>query len=174
MTTVVEPNKTVDSYRFLDSITKRVVKSWTGLGKPDDIPWTPLAKPLQECTVAMVNSAAIALKSDRPFDQDIERHDPWFSDPSYRVIPRGTVAVDIKVYHLHINPAFAEQDLGSILPLQQLSELEARGEIGHMAPSHYSYMGYTMRPQRLLEDSVPAMIKQMQQEHVDVVVLVPV
>jgi D-proline reductase (dithiol) PrdB len=164
----------VDSYRFLDVITRRVIKSWIGLGQPDDIPWTPLAKPLSECTVAMVSSAAIALRSDRPFDQEIERQDPWFSDPSYRVIPRGAAAADIKCYHLHINPAFAEQDLNCILPLQQLSELEASHEIGRVAPSHYSYSGYTTRPQPLLQESVPAFIRQLQQERVDVVALVPV
>ena len=166
--------KTVDSYRFLDGMTKRMVKTWVGLGTPSDIPWTPLTKPLRECTVAMVTSGGIALKTDQPFNQELERQDPWMSDPSYRVIPRDTTSKDIKVYHLHINPDFAEQDLNCVLPLQQLAELEASGEIGHVAESHYSYMGYTLRPQHLLEVSVPAIVNQLHQEHVDCVVLVPV
>ena len=174
MTASLDATKPVDSYRFLDGMTKRMVKSWVGLGTPADIPWTPLAKPLSDCTVAMVSSGGVALKSDRPFDLDIERRDPWFSDPCYRVIPRETVAEDIKVYHLHINAAFAEQDLNCILPLQRLAELQASGVIGRVAPSHYSYMGYTLRPQRLLDESVPAMISRLKQENVDAVVLVPV
>jgi D-proline reductase (dithiol) PrdB len=166
--------KAVDSYRFLEGITKRMVKTWVGLEKPTGIPWTPLTKPLRDCTVAMITTGGIALRTDRPFDQDLERHDPWTSDPSYRVLPRSATGKDIKVYHLHINPAFAEQDLNCVLPLQQLAELEASGEIGRMAPSHYSYMGYTLRPQRLLEESVPAMVNQLHQEQVDCVVLVPI
>src|SRR5689334_2450373 len=112
----------VDSYRFIGGMTKRMVKTWVSLSKPTSIPWTPPTKPLSECTISMISSGGFALKTDRPFDQNIERHDPWFSDPSYRVIPKGTTAADIKVYHLHFNPAYAERDLGCIFPLQQLEE----------------------------------------------------
>lgn len=172
--TLTNAIKNVDSYRFLDGMTKRMVKTWVGLGTPADIPWTPLTKSLSECTVAMVTSGGIALKTDQPFNQELERQDPWMSDPSYRVLPRDTTSKDIKVYHLHINPAFAEQDLNCVLPLQQLGELEASGEIGHVAPSHYSYMGYTLRPQQLLDVSVPAIVDHLREEHVDCVVLAPV
>ena len=48
------------------------------------------------------------------------------------------------------------------------------GEIGAAAPSNYSYMGYTLRPERLLRESVPAMVQQLREEHVDIVVLIPV
>ena len=168
------PDGKVDSYRFLEGMTKRMVKTWVSLDQPADIPWTPLRKPLNTCTVAMITSGGIALKTDRPFNKEIERRDPWCSDPSYRVIPRNTLTQDIKCYHLHFNPEICERDLGCIFPLGQLVELEMRGEIGSAAPSHYSYMGYTLRPQRFLEESLPAMIRQLQQENVDVVVLIPV
>jgi D-proline reductase (dithiol) PrdB len=170
----IDAHKQVDSYRFLDSMTKRLVKSWASLERPSDIPWTPLVKPLRECRVAMITSGGIALTTNPPFNQELERNDPWWSDPSYRVIPRDTIGKDIKVYHLHINPSLPEQDLNCILPLQRLADLERSGEIGSVAPSHYSYMGYTQRPQRLLAESVPAIAKQLRQEHVDCVVLVPV
>jgi hypothetical protein len=35
-------------------------------------------------------------------------------------------------------------------------------------------MGYTLRPERLLQESLPGMVRQLREEHVDVVVLVPV
>ena len=166
--------KTVDSYRFLDGVSKRAMKRWAGLDGPTQIPWTPIAKPLRECTIALVSSAAVALKTDPPFDHELELRDPWFSDPSYRVIPRGAAAADTSVYHLHINRSFTEQDLNCALPLERLIELEALGEIGRSAPSHYSFMGYTLRPARLLSDSVPGIIRQLREESVDAVVLVPV
>src|SRR5271167_4160560 len=135
--------KSVDSYRFLDGISKRMMKHWAALGASRQIPWTPLAKPISQCSVSVVSSAAVALKTDRPFDQEIERRDPWFSDPSYRVLPATTATDDVRVYHLHINTSFAQQDLNCVMPVERLSQLEGLGEVGRSAPSHYSYMGYT-------------------------------
>jgi len=150
------------------------MKHWATLGAPRQIPWSPLPKPMSQCTVSIVSSAAVALKNDQPFDQEIERRDPWSSDPSYRVLARATATGDVRVYHLHINTSFAQQDLNCIMPLERLSQLEALGEIAHSAPSHYSYMGYTVRPEALLRHTIPGIISQLRQEQVNAVVLVPV
>ncbi len=164
----------VDSYRFLDGVVKRVMRHWASLRMVRPIPWTPLAKPLPQCTIALVSSAALALASDRAFDLQIERLDPWFSDPSYRVLPRNTRTGEVRIYHLHINPAFATEDLNCVMPLERLAELAGLGEVGDSAPSHYSYVGYTLRPERLLRETVASIVARMQQERVDAVVLVPV
>jgi hypothetical protein len=42
----------IDSYRFLDFATRQVMKAWAARQEPGEIPFTPLAKPLHECTVA--------------------------------------------------------------------------------------------------------------------------
>jgi len=165
--------KQVDSYRFLDSMTKKLVKSWIRLENGREIPWTPLSKPLEECTVALLSSAGLALNTDQPFDQEGERQNPWWGDPSFRVLPRTTQADELKLYHLHIHPRLVEQDLNTIFPLQHLLELEYRGEIGKAAANHFSYMGYILQPQVLLEQSVPEMIQHMKQDGVDIVLLVP-
>ena len=164
----------VDSYRFLDSVAKRVMQHWSDLRAAKPSPWTPLAKPLPQCTIALVSAAALALNRDRPFDVQIERLDPWFSDPSYRVVPRNTRTGEVQSFHLQINPAFAKQDLNCVMPLNRLAELVAMGEVGDSAPSHYSYVGYTLRPERLLHETVPSIVERMHQERVDAVVLVPV
>jgi hypothetical protein len=93
--------------------------------------------------------SALAMNNDRPFDLQIERVDPWFLDPSYRVLPRNTRTGEVQICHLHINPAFAQQDLNCVMPLERLAELAALGEVGDTAPSHCSYVGYTLRPERL-------------------------
>lgn len=165
--------KEVDSYRFLDRLTRKLVQAWIGLEAPRDIPWTPLSRPLQESTVALVSSAGLALKTDRPFDQDGERRNPWWGDPSYRILPRTITGEDVKLYHLHIDPRLAEQDLNTLFPLQRLLELEERGEIGRAAARHYSFMGYILQPRTLLEESTPAMIRYMKQDGVNAVILVP-
>ncbi len=164
----------VDSFRFLDAFSKKMAKSWIASEEPRSIPWTPLAKPLEECAIALISSAGIALKTDHPFDQEGERRNPWWGDPSYRVIPRDATERDVNIYHLHINPYHAMQDLNCILPLQRLLELEANGEIGRSAPSHYSFMGYILQPKVLLEESVPGIIQHLRDEQVDVAILVPV
>jgi D-proline reductase (dithiol) PrdB len=166
-------SRQVDSYRFLDRLTKKLVQSWIEMEESREIPWTPLARPLNESTVALLSSAGLALKTDRPFDQEGERANPWWGDPSYRLLPRTATEQDVKLYHLHIHPRLADEDLNTVLPLQPLLKLEERGEIGRSAPIHYSYMGYILQPQVLLGQSVPAMIRQMKREDVNIVVLVP-
>jgi hypothetical protein len=44
--------KTVDSFRFISGITKRMIKNWIRMEKPRPTPWTPLAKPLFGCTLS--------------------------------------------------------------------------------------------------------------------------
>jgi D-proline reductase (dithiol) PrdB len=166
--------KQVDSYRFITGITKRMVKTWVGLEKPREIPWTPLTKKLSECTVATLVTAGMALKSDQPFDQEGERHNPWWGDPSYRVIPCTATEQDVSIHHMHINPSYALQDLNCMLPLGRLREMEEAGEIGRSAPRHYSIMGYLLKPEQMLRESIPAIIECLRQDQVDVVLMVPV
>lgn len=163
----------VDSYRFIGGITKRMVKTWIKQEPPREFPWTPLAKPLADCTVALISTGGIALKTDRPFDQEGERQNPWWGDPSYRVIPQSTKTADIRVYHQHIDPSLAERDINCLLPIERLAELVGEGKVGTAASSHYSIMGYILEPQELLETSVPAIIQQLQAEGVDIAVLIP-
>lgn len=164
---------TVDSYRFLDGITRRVLKAWAARESYREIPWTPLAKPLAESTVALVSTAGLALETDEPFDQDGERRNPWWGDPSFRVIPRDATEKDVSSWHLHGNAAIVKEDLNSVFPLELLLELEAAGEIGRLAPHHYSFMGYILDPAELLGESTPEMIRLMKEDAVDAVLLVP-
>jgi len=166
--------KHVDSYRFLNRLTKKMVQTWVEQEEPRPIPWTPPSRPLAESTVALITSAGLALKTDRPFNQEGERLNPWWGDPSYRILPRNTTEEDVKLYHLHVHPRIAEQDLNTFFPSGRLLELEASGEIGRSAANHYSFMGYTLQPKVLLEESTPAMIRQMRQDGVNMVVLIPV
>lgn len=165
--------KTVDSFRFISGITKRMIKNWISMEKPRPIPWTPLPKPLSECNVALLSSAGIALKDDQPFDQEGERQNPWWGDPTYRILPKTATEKDVRLYHLHIDPSHAEQDLNCLFPLQRLQEMEDNGRIGRMSERHYSIMGYILRPERLLQETVPAMIRNLKEDMADVVVLVP-
>jgi hypothetical protein len=165
--------KQVDSYRFISGITKRMLKTWVGKETPRPIPYTPLTKPLSESTVALFSSAGIALKTDTPFDQEGERQNPWWGDPSCRMIPLDAQTEDVALYHLHIDPRYAREDLNCLFPLKQLQQLQHTGEIGRAAPRHYSMMGYILQPEELLRQTVPAIIRNLRADHVDAVVLIP-
>jgi D-proline reductase (dithiol) PrdB len=164
---------TMDSYRFLDFISRQVMKAWVERERPRAIPWAPLRRPLAQSTIALVSSAGIALKSDTPFDQERERRDPWWGDPSFRVVPHGTRAAEVGLHHLHIDTRFGEEDLDVVLPMQRLAELARDGLVGGAARSHYSIMGYILRPRELEEVTAPAIASRMKEEGVDAAVLVP-
>jgi D-proline reductase (dithiol) PrdB len=166
-------DKQVDSYKYISGITKRLVKTWISKQESRQIPWTPLTKPLSECTVAILSSGGMALKDDVPFDQEGEHRNPWWGDTSFRLIPRDTTEEDIEIYHLHIDPSFAKKDLNCLLPLQRLSELVEAGEVGESALRHYATMGYTPQPEALIEESVPKIIQNLVEDDVDIVILVP-
>jgi D-proline reductase (dithiol) PrdB len=163
----------IDSYRFLDFASRQVMKAWAARQKPGVIPFTPITKPLGECTVALVSTAGVARNDDHPFDQERERHDPWWGDPSFRVIPLGTTERDVRLYHMHIDPRFGEADLDVVLPMRRLTELAHEGIVGRPAPSHYSIMGYILEPTLMVEQTAPAIAARMRQDGVDAVALVP-
>jgi D-proline reductase (dithiol) PrdB len=164
----------MDSYRFLDFAARQVMKAWAARQKPGVIPFTPLPKPLADCTVALLATAGIARNDDRPFDQEGERRNPWWGDPSFRAIPLGTTERDVRLYHLHIDPRFGEADLDVVLPMRRLSELASEGMVGRVAPTHYSIMGYILEPTELVESTAPAIAERMHAEGVDAAALVPV
>jgi D-proline reductase (dithiol) PrdB len=163
----------IDSYRFLDFASRQVMKAWAARLKAEDIPFTPLARPLRECTVALVTTAGVARHDDRPFDQEGERRNPWWGDPSFRTIPLGTTEEQVRLYHLHIDPRFGQADLDVVLPMRRLAELADDGFVGRPAATHYSLMGYILEPGDLVERTAPSIVELMRAEQVDAAALVP-
>jgi D-proline reductase (dithiol) PrdB len=163
----------IDSYRFLDFASRQIMKAWAARQEPGVIPFTPLAKPLRECAVALVSTAGVARHDDRPFDQEGERRNPWWGDPSFRVIPLGTTEKDVRLHHLHIDPRFGESDLDVVLPMRRLTELSRDCVVGAPAPTHYSVMGYILEPTELVTKTAPAIAERMRADRVDAAALVP-
>jgi hypothetical protein len=162
------------TFKAIGFANRQIVTGWISREPEREIPWTPLRKPLRECRVALVSTAALALRDDEPFDQEGERRDPWWGDPGFRVLPRDSGTGAVTSWHMHIDTSVPEQDLDAVMPLARLAELEGEGFVGSSAPSHYSFMGYILKPRELLEQSAPAIIETMKKEGVDAVVLVPV
>jgi D-proline reductase (dithiol) PrdB len=166
----------VDPWRFAGSFLKRVLSGQLP-SEPayDGIPWTPLARPVRESKLSLVTTAGISMKGDAPFDMEGERRKPTWGDPSWRRLRADAQAGDVEVNHLHIDTSYIERDLNVALPLDRVRELVSDGEVGALAESHYSIMGFQGNDTSVLETrSAPEIAEAMRSEEVDLALLAPV
>lgn len=136
----------------------------------DDAPWTPMKKPLSESKLAMVTTAGLHLRGDKPFSSNHEH-----SDPSFRVIPRGTKADNIMQSHVSLgfDRTPIMKDINITFPIDRLDELVEKGAIGSLADNNYSYMGALRDMAPIVEDTGPEVARRMKAEGVEVVLLTP-
>jgi len=132
---------------------------------------TPLRKPLGECCVALVTTAGLSLADQSPFDTKSK-----MGDSSFREFP-GTISPQSLEMH-HRSWTFDQtgilHDRNLVLPLDRLREMHARGEIGAIAPHHYSFMGSIVGPTKLTRERAPQVAQRLVSDSVDVVLLTPV
>jgi D-proline reductase (dithiol) PrdB len=138
------------------------------------IDWRPgarLRKELAETRVAVVTTAAFYLPEQPPFDDSIRG-----GDASYRVIPADADVRTLGIAHKSdsFDHSGIEADQNLALPLDRLRELAAEGEIGAPAPRHYSFMGSITAPGRLVRETAPEVVRRLQEDGADAVLLTPV
>lgn len=164
----------VDSFRYLSPLIKRYYQ-FSVVHKELPIPFTALRRPLRECRFGLVTSGGLyATRNEPPFDQERERREPAWGDPSFRVLPVDMDPADVGVSHLHINHADVLADMNILLPIQRFQELAAEGVIGGLAPHAYSFMGYQGFPADLSgwkDVYGPAVCDRLRAEDVDCVLL---
>jgi D-proline reductase (dithiol) PrdB len=165
----------VDPYRFLPFLSRKVMRSWAEREQPpQQVTWAPLRRPLSQCRIALISSAGIALRTDRPFDEDGERRNPWWGDPSWRALPADVTSADVGFHHLHVDAGPAEEDLDVVLPLRRLGDLVDEGAVGEVSPRHFSTMGYVLDATELTTTTAPELAAALAEDEVDLVLLVPV
>jgi len=135
-----------------------------------ETPWTAMNKPLSDCRVALVTTAGLHVRGDKPFISA-----KGGGDTSYRVIPRSTTASEIVQSHTSIgfDRTMTFRDLNVTFPIDRLQELVEQGKIGSLSDNYYSYMGALSNVTGLLEKSGPDVAKRLKQEGVEVVLLTP-
>jgi D-proline reductase (dithiol) PrdB len=136
-----------------------------------DLPWTPLAKPLDQCKVALVTSSGLIRRSDKPFDLS----NPG-GDPSFRIIPSDTDPSELTLSIVSTNwdrSGFAA-DVNTTFPMDRLRELAEDGHIGEVAAEHYAFMGSIFEIGPVMNQSAPEVGRRLKQAGVDVAFLVPV
>jgi D-proline reductase (dithiol) PrdB len=137
---------------------------------PAAIPFTPLRKPLARCRAALITTAGVHLRGDRPFDMQNPA-----GDASYRIIPAGATPDELTITHNYYDHKDADRDLNVVFPLAHFADLAARGVIGSLAPHHYGYMGHIEGEQAavLQQRTAPDVAAKLRAEGVDFAFLTP-
>ena len=127
-------------------------------------PWV-VPKPVAKARIAIISTAGLQRRGDRPFSVD---------SADYRLLPSDTRAADLVMSHISTNfdRSGFQQDHNVVLPIDRLNELAADGTVGSVASVHYSFMGAT-HPGKL-ERTAKQLAGLLKQDSVDLVLLVPV
>jgi hypothetical protein len=146
-----------------------------GYGKPyrwaqyDAVPFTPLAKPIAQCRVALITTAA-------PYQADKGDQGPGAPYNSaakfYRVYTDSIDGdADVRVSHVGIDRKHTTAvDKNTWLPLKALKERALHGEIGELSPRFYG--APTNRSQRATIDQDCAdILREVREDQADVAVL---
>ena len=130
----------------------------------DARPWVK-PPPLAQCRIAIVTTAGVHRKGDRPFG-------PGATD--YRIIPGDIKAADLVMSHQSVNfdRTGFQEDHNIAFPLDRLNELAKQGVVGAVADFHYSFMGATQI--RQLETKAKELAQLLKDDRVDAVLLTPI
>ena len=124
--------------------------------------FTPLARPLNQCVVALCTAGGVHRISQPPY--------VLAGDCSFREIPAATPIQELMVTHGGFDNSDVNRDLNAMFPLERLRELAEAGVIGGVAPTQIGFMGGGGDVERFREQTGPAIARLLRQEGVDVAV----
>jgi D-proline reductase (dithiol) PrdB len=121
--------------------------------------------PLAQRRVAIVSSAALIRRGDKPFP---------FGSAECRFLPASVPTSEILISHVSINfdRTGFQRDPNVVYPIDRLRELAAEGAIGGVADTHFTVMGST-DPSGMTQ-AADQIAGQLRQERIDAVLLTPV
>ncbi len=159
----------VQLYKHLPWLAERWARHHQFI-ESEDIPWTPLRKPLRESCIAMVTTAGVHLQSQPAFNME----DPD-GDPTFRSFPADVDKADLTITHKYYDHSAADRDINVVLPINRLQELRDEGVIGVIAPTLYSFMGHIDGPhlKTLMEETGPEVVEHLVREGAEAVFLTP-
>ena len=150
----------------LDDFDEPTRKHLSNMEMPvfETTPWT-VAKPASRSRVAIISTAGLQRRGDRPFA---------VGSGDYRLLPGDVSAADLIMSHISTNfdRTGFQEDHNVVFPIDRLKELETAGEIGSVAAMHYAFMGAT--PPAQIERPAQQLAGLLKQDQVDAVLLVPV
>lgn len=132
----------------------------------DTPPWSPLSKPLTECTVGLIASGGVYRVGQVAFTHK--------DDVTHREIPTDVDVADLRVTHFAFDQTDARRDPNVIFPIEPLRRLVDEGFIGGLSSHALTFMGGIYSQRRLQEELVPVLVERSLELEADVVLLVPV
>ncbi len=130
-------------------------------------PHNPLRVPATEARVAFLTTAGVHLADQPPFDTAAAA-----GDPSWRGVPVETPLAEMVLSHGGYDTGRAGADKNVVLPLDHLRGLRDEGRIGSLSPDVYSFMGYVVDTDRLL-DEASTVAERLLADRADLVLLAP-
>jgi D-proline reductase (dithiol) PrdB len=136
----------------------------------NESPWNELAKPVNECRLALITSGGVHLKSQVPFNMK----DPA-GDPTFREIPADTCPSDLSITHNYYDHSDAQKDINIVLPIERVRTLESSGDIGDVNHRHFSFMGHVRdrHLSTLVTEKAPRVADMLKADGVDITILTP-
>jgi D-proline reductase (dithiol) PrdB len=126
----------------------------------DDAPFTPLNKPLSECTVGLVTTASMTFRA--PLEPRKVASGSTLNPPER--LYTDDLSWDKQATHT--------DDLNSFCPIKHLDVLSRAGIIGELTPRfHCAATEYSHRA--TLEQDAPEILKRLLEDKADVALLVP-
>ena len=136
-----------------------------------EVPFHPLNKPLSECRIALVTTAA----PYQPGKGDQGPGAPYNAKAKFYTVYSGTTAHDhdLRISHVAIDRQHTTgEDSASYFPLSELRRRAAAGRIGSVAPRFHGMP--TNRSHRVtLEIDCPEIVTRCRTDAVDAAILVP-
>ncbi len=130
----------------------------------EDIPFTPLRKPISDCKVALMSSGGILYRDQPRFHRE---------DASYRRIPKNARRDELDVWHFGYPTNDAKADPNCVFPLERMREFEAEGVIRELSDPAFSFMGGIYSARKVRDVLAPQIVDELKAAHVDAFYLVP-
>ena len=136
----------------------------------EDVPFTPLKKPLSESRLALISTSEITVRTweDQRLPQEKGEAGNVYS------VPTDTPVEDLYSHsHSFDTHATTLADVNNFFPVTRLQEMAAAGRIGSLAPTAYGlYNAYSQR--KTSESDAPEVLRRCREEGVDVALMTPV
>ena len=125
-----------------------------------EVPFTAPAKPLSR--IALISTAGLHFHDQEPFDRSTPA-----GDCSFRRVEADDDLSRLRIWWDADRQQPASQDLNCAFPLALLRD------VAEVAPTHYSFSGAIPDPRPLLDETAPAVARELRADAVDAVVIAP-
>jgi len=162
----------IDAYKhgWLAHYQKTGETNWKLYERPRnrEAPATP-GIDLAQSRLLLISSAGAYLKeAQEPFDAEND-----LGDYSIRTFPTATPFDQIAYAHTHYDLSAVTADPQVLLPLHHLQNMVDEGAIGALTENVISFGGYQPDVERVVEETIPAVLDVAQKERAHAALLVP-